>query len=321
MPWFALTTPMRLDEMEAVFARTAEEVGFPIRYFMPTMTIHARVGRRVVQRRQRLLGRYVFLNHDRADVDRLVAVVSRLHWISGEAEYLRQPIPERQMDNFIALARALKNNVDCMLLTDDALEPGDTVQIIGGDFDGISGTLQTTRGRDGGRVMLQVGNILMAVTPHIEPQYIRILEFAGGNRHPYRKFDAHLTRALEAVSTRRSGGELTSEQRGAMSTFARRFSELRPATVNLAATHAALMALTYVALGQGEDAECWLSCCRDLLPKVNAPMQRAQLLALMYTATADTRLRDQARTITDTWNATAGDSKRALIANLLSADI
>ena len=199
------------------------------------------------------------------------------------------------------------------------------MEIVGGNFNGMCVTLQCSQGRNGGKVLMAIGNLFLVATPSISPQYIRILQFGKGNRHPYRKFEAHLPRALQALSHLYGhDGKcdavegLTNEDMAAMSVFVGRFAELKPATVNIASQHATLMLMSYAALQDKEQAQRWLLRCRALLNSVKSVTQRAWQLAFMYVATGDTDLLNRAQDIVDKWTIAPNDRKRALIAETLN---
>ena len=275
-------------------------------------------------RRRKLIGNYVFVHDTYSNILEIKSVMGSV-WvlphpdhIQGESRHMT--ISDDDMAIFMAIARAYANQLPCYPIDMVDLEEGDKVQIVGGDFDGMCGTLQCSQGRNGGKVLMAIGNLFLVATPDIGPQYIRILQFGKGNRHPYRKFESHLPRAIQALHHLRDvEHSLTTGDIAAMTVFTGRFEALQPATVNIASQHATLMLMSYAALGDRVHTAKWHARCMDLLTRVKSDTQRAWQLAFMFAATGDDTLRRQAQSIVDTWTITSHDRKRPLIVNTLSA--
>lgn len=330
--WYILSATAGIKELENRFCALSslwqahgEE---PIDYFLPTCVEQTSVFGQPAMRRKKLLGNYVFVRDTYARVLEIKSAIPSLwllpHPDRGQDARRFMTITDREMDVFKTIARAHANELPCYPIGAVDLDEGDKVKIVGGDFDGMCGTLQCSQGRNGGRVLMSVGNLFLVATPSISPQYIRILQFGKGNRHPYRKFEAHLPRVLQALShlhghclgADKSAG-LTTSDVAAMTVFVGRFAQLQPATVNIASQHATLMLMSYAALQDHEHADRWLLRCRALLPSVKSQTQQAWQLVFMYVATGDDTLRSRAAAIIDTWSIAPNDRKRSLIATTL----
>lgn len=308
----------QFDDVTALRQRRGDGA---VEYFMPTCLEQSSSFGKPSMRRRKLMGNYVFVHDTYSNVIEIKTMIESLrllpHPDRGTGEHRYMTIDDSEMATFMAIARAYANELPCYPISSIDLDEGDQVEIIGGEFDGMRGTLQCSQGRNGGKVLMAVGNLFLVATPTLSPQYIRILQFGKGNRHPYRKFEAHLPRVLQALSHSRGDG-LTSADIAAMSVFVGRFEALEPATVNIASQHATLMLMSYAALGDGEKMRQWLSRCRDILSRLKSETQRAWQLAFMYAATADEALRSQALVITASWNPGPTDRKRALVISTLA---
>lgn len=308
----------QFEQLSAARVRRGEK---PVEYFMPTCFTMSNLFGRARMSRRKLIGNYIFIHDSYKNILEAKRVMESL-WLlphpdhrEGRRQFMT--ISDHDMALFKAIAKAYSNELPCLPIGAVDLEEGDKVEIVGGEFDGMCGTLQCSQGRMGGKVLMTIGNLFIAVTPDIRPQFIRILQFGKGNRHPYRLFEAHVPRALQALSHRQTG--LTTEDVAAMTVFTGRFESLQPSTVNLASQHATLMLMSYAALQDKEKMTQWHNRCQVLIPKIKSETQRAWQLAFMFATTGDEVLHRQAAAIVDTWTISPNDRKRQLIATTLKA--
>lgn len=327
--WYILSASeglKRLEEQfEAASASRVRKGGSPIEYFLPTCVEQSSLFGKPGLRRKKLMGNYVFVRDSYKEIlemKRLVESVWLLPHPDHDSDKKRyMTISDHEMEVFKLIANAYANELPCYPIGAVDLEEGDHVEIVGGEFDGVTGTLRCSQGRNGGRVMMAIGNLFLVSTPEIRPQYIRILQFGKGNRHPYRQFEAQLPRAILALNHSLDAARehaLTTDDIAAMSIFTGRFEVLQPATVNIASQHATLMLMSYAALGDQRKTGKWYSRCLELLPKVKSDTQRAWQLTFMFAATGNPQLRDSARDIVNAWTMAPNDRKRSLIATNLS---
>ena len=333
--WYILSAKDGIKSLEqqfsAISALRQRRGDNEVEYFMPTCVEQSSVFGKPAMRRRKLMGNYVFVHDTYPNIIEIKAIINSL-WLlphpdnsrQGERRYMT--ISDSEMATFKAIARAYANELPCYPIDSVDLDEGDQVEIIGGEFDGMRGTLQCSQGRNGGKVLMAVGNLFLVSTPAIGPQYIRILQLDKGNRHPYRKFEAHLPRALQALAHAKSAGRtadanngLTNEDIAAMAVFTGRFEALQPATVNIASQHATLMLMSYAALGDKEKTRQWFARCQEILSRVKSDTQRAWQLTFMYVAIGDENLRSQALALTESWAPVAADRKRTLILSHLEA--
>ena len=321
--WYVLSAKAGIRDIEQQFERLSaarvrcgEE---PVEYFMPTCIKMSTLFGKERMSRRKLIGNYIFVRDTYKNILEAKQSMESLwllpHPDHNEGKRAYMTISDHDMSLFKAIARAHYNELPCIPIGAVDLDEGDKVEIVGGEFDGMCGTLQCSQGRMGGKVLMTIGNLFIAVTPDIRPQFIRILQFGKGNRHPYRLFEAHVPRALQALNHRQMG--LTTEDVAAITVFTGRFESLQPSTINLASQHATLMLMSYAALQDKEKMTQWQNRCQILIPKIKSETQRAWQLAFMYAATSDEALRRQAAAIVDTWTIAPNDRKRHLIATTL----
>lgn len=326
--WYVLTLAESLQAVRRVF-RSVNDIrtqrGEPlVEYFLPVCQMKTvRSGRQIVVE-QKMLFTYLFVRDTLAGIRQLREHIPGLRLLrhpddrSGD-NWRYMTVTNREMAMFRTIADAFAGNLPCYRIDDVNLEDGDRVQVVGGQFDGVEGILRCAPGRAGGQVLLIVGNLLIVSTGNIAPQYIRILEFGSGNRHPYRQFEAHLPRTVRALCRRLAGEAPDEADLAAMQVFTARFALLRPATVNLASSHAGLMLMSYAALDNRPRRDRWLAECEALLPQVTADQQRGLHLAMMHAATRRHDLATQLHRLIDAWQPIAPNQQKKLtIARMLT---
>ncbi len=313
------------EQLSAARMRRGEE---PVEYFMPTCVRMSSSFGQARMSRRKLIGNYIFVHDSYKNILEAKQVMQSL-WLlpdpdRREGQRAFMTISDHDMALFKAIAKAYSNQLPCLPIDAVDLEEGDKVEIVGGEFDGMCGTLHCSQGRTGGKVLMAIGNIFIAVTPDIRPQFICILQFGKGNRHPYRLFEAHVPRVLQALNHLHGNKEdgisahsLTTDDVAAMTVFTGRFESLRPSTVNIASQHATLMFMSYAALQDTVKTDQWRQRCQLLIPKIKSDTQRAWQLALMFAATGDEQLHRQASDIVSTWTIAPSDRKRTLITTTL----
>lgn len=308
----------------ALSASRLEQGGEPIEYFLPTCIVQSNYYGKPVMRRRKLMSNYVFVRDSLKNILEMNQAIDSLwmlpHPDKTPAVKRYMTISDRDMEVFKSVAHVYANELPYYPIGTVDLEEGDRVEIVGGDFDGMEGTLQCRQGRNGGKVFISIGDLFLISTPDIRPQNIRILQFGKGNRHPYRQFEAHLPRAIQALRHSREAG-LTADDIAAMTVFTGRFEALQTTTVNIASQHATLMLMSYAALQDQQKATLWRDRCNQLLLTIKSDIQRAWQLAFMALATNDNELHSRAQSLTATWTLTPRDRKRALIISTLNKPI
>ena len=326
--WYVLSSKSGIkaleDKFSALSASRLEQGGEPIEYFLPTCVARSCYYGKPVMKRRKLISNYVFVRDSLRNILEMNQAIDSL-WMLPHPDKTPvvkryMTISDRDMEVFKSVAHAYANELPCYPIGAVDLEEGDRVEIVGGDFDGMEGTLQCRQGRNGGKVLISIGDLFLISTPEIRPQYIRILQFGKGNRHPYRLFEAHLPRAIQALQHMQGTG-ITSDDIAAMTVFTGRFEALQTTTVNIASQHATLMLMSYAALQDQQNVALWQERCNQLLPTIKSDTQRAWQLAFMFLATGDYALRSQAQSLTATWILAPRERKRALIISTLNMSI
>lgn len=294
-----------------------------LQYFNPTFVQLSQATDGLPRRVSKsLLCNYIFLRGSLNDIRQFCAANPEYSPIvhksvnGNERQHLR--ISETEFQNFRRIAAVFRYRVPCFSLDEIDLERGDYVEIIGGPFDGVCGTLHHRRGTDGGRVIVRVSGLLAIATYDILPQYIKVLRFAPGTKRIYDVMDNYLPRLRRAIASHLATGSLAIPDIAAVSYFISRYGDTEIDTDKLRAKHLALLTASY-RITDNDDR------CRDTLPlalhslrtSVTNPWTQALILQLLYIGTADTQyLHEAARLIAGSRTDTAGLSaaQREIIA-------
>lgn len=190
--------------------------------------------------RAMVVGSYVFIKATKDDIVKLKHDIThvksdlrfvKLDRIAGSQNYAI--VSDNEISNIRrALSQMEMEKVEFFQPTKVILEKGDKVRVTGGQFEGIEGILLTQQGKAGGRLVVNVSNLLAIKTISIEPEHIQILEFAKGSSRSYKnitKFcdfiDSLSSQPLSSSSSRLSS--LTPNQREELINYINRYKNLK----------------------------------------------------------------------------------------------
>jgi transcription antitermination factor NusG len=211
-------------------------------------------------------------------------------------------VPDREMNMFINAVGIYRDaEIPYMKPCEIDLEKGDIVRIVSGPFSGIEGVLLSQQGKDGGRVLVNVSNVIAVPTLHIEPEYLQVLQFAKKGKHFYKLVDSYVPRLRKAMEeVGKSGHDGTNGMNGSnglhgmngasgknggngtsgrsvkaavldpVRVFTTRFCNLQADTLNAEAKVQALLLASYRLLGEEEKAATAQAKLDELLPRVKS---------------------------------------------------
>ncbi len=200
--------------------------------------------------------------------------IHRLHVAYCNRRTVNDPVaplivPDREMRMFIAAVGAYNTaEVPYVKPTEVDLEKGDIVRIISGPFAGVEGTLISQQGKDGGRVMVSISNLIAVPTLHIEPELLQVLQFAKKGKHFYKHIDSYVPRLRKALQEYKPGGNQKILQ--PIRVFVTRFSELNADTNNAQAKLYVLLLASYRLLSDADNANIFQRKLDELMPKINS---------------------------------------------------
>lgn len=179
-------------------------------------------------------------------------------------------IPDKQMQMFMQTVGQYQNDVPFLQPSSDMLEKGDKVRIIGGPFEGVEGILLSQQGKDGGRILVRISDVLAVPTLEIEPQMIEVLEFAKGSHHFYQKMNSLAPRVEKAIELKRQGQLIPIELTQAINIFVKRFRNLQTSTLNSRVRFLSMLLQCYLILNLFEDAKKIKNEIEQLQPKLKS---------------------------------------------------
>jgi len=258
--------------------------------FVPVLKTNyeGKVNGKTVQRtaNKLLTFNYVFIRGVRKDIEDCLKGITRIHLLYNRpgvapgksyGVFERKPmvVSDREMQMFIKTVSLYQNGAPVSDVPEVELQKGDYVRITGGPFEGVEGTLVTRKGKEGGKVVVSVSHLVSVATFDIEPQYIQVLKFSQDNKHIYRKMDNFMPKAKEMLARRKSGGELTSDERDELQSFINSYSCVETDTLNTGAKLKTLIFMAYAALSMDNyAAELFQVLKNEFLPKIKSARLR-----------------------------------------------
>ena len=262
----------------------------PFEYFAPMQEKKMTLRGKEVKRDVPLALNYVFFHTD--DFRLLQSIlrdVSRVHLLynapmrdakkdSMETKYRPMTASDREMEMFIKAASFYTQGAPLTVPDKKLMMKGDTVRIISGPFEGVEGTLVSQQGKDGGKVIVSISNLIAVSTIDIAPENIQVIKFAHGNKHIYKKMESFKPRVEKALQKVMDCKQLTEEEREQIETFIRRFSVVETDTVNTEAQLSLLIFQGYQALQMHKEMKVYYQKLRnDILPRVKSERMKQRI--------------------------------------------
>lgn len=276
--WYVAQAPFMTERIK----EKVRELSFET--FVPTLktTYEGKVnGKSVVRTANKLLTfNYVFIRGEQRAIEEELKGITRLHLIykrpgvskgKSYGSFIRTPmvITDREMDMFIKTVSLYQNGAPIVDISERELQKGDVVRVTGGPFAGVEGVLVTQKGKEGGKVVVNISHLVSVTTVDIEPQYIQVVKFSNENKHIYRKMDAFLPKVKAMIGKRSGGICLAEEERVELQKFLNSYAEAETGTLNSAAKLKTLVFMAYIALGMDDyAARCYRLLREEILPKI-----------------------------------------------------
>lgn len=237
--WFVLKTSTSISRIREIMTREGLE------FFFPTFQSTASVKEKKVSREKALVLDLLFVHCHEIEMVRVCECNKGVRPIYQRRPVLNKDsmdlsiehshylvVPDKQMGYFMRTVSMYQNNVPFLSPKEVDMTKGDVVRVIDGPFRGIEGTLISEQGKDGGRVLVQISDIVAIPTMSIAPEFLEILHFAPTGKHAYKKFDAFQKRLDTAIANKKTDLGLTDTDIKALRTFIARYSNLIPDTNN-----------------------------------------------------------------------------------------
>lgn len=212
-----------------------------------------------------------------------------------------QTIPEAEMRQFRKVIELHIQAGVKSLSMHTGLVDGDFVKVISGPFEGLQGTLITSQGKQGGRVVIKLSDNLYYDTLTIPVDNLEVITFSKKSFHVYKKFNAYNARILTTMEHLYSAEGLTTDDMASCVAFIRRYSNLQLDSDNAKVRYYAYMLLTSTALANTEVMDEYMEKCKQLTDVLRTDFSKASLYAYMYIATKDESYLAKAEEIVDVW--------------------
>ncbi len=299
-----------------------------LEYFLPTRFVIQNVAGRRLRVERPVIFNFVFVRGTIFQVKDFCRANLGLHLVyrrryidekENNEEKMVLAVSDAEMSMFARTIGEYNQEVPFIKPSEVDLEKGDHVRILEGAFAGVEGVLMSQQGKDGGRVLVSLSNVIAVPTLEIEPEYLQIISFAPSGKHMYKKFDSFMAKARKAIFHHLEG---KTEKRDivALTTFEKRFSELQTHTVNSQVKLLVYLLVCYTCLGDSQRQSAIENQLVALLPQVKSDSFKALALTYLYACMRNKTYFDDAQAIVDRWGE-IGDkekTKREIAADLFS---
>lgn len=315
--WYILRLPKSNckagEELEKEMLRRLESNLPPLEYFAPVFVELSEINGKPKATNKPFCLNYVFIRSTTAELLAFKSthpdynlIKRSKNAVPGDYLYVR----DSEMRMFMIVARAYKDIVPCCVPERQMLNKGDRVKIIGGSFAGVEGILLTQKGKDGGRVVINVCNQLAVPTLSIRPEYIKVISFASDNKHIYKKLDSYYPRIRRAMHNYLGVGSLDAVDRKNVSAFLSRFGDLDIPSNKMKGKYFAFLLMSNTVLENEEGRLYFTVRCREVLPDVTNETTRAFILGALYACTRDVEYKAGAEAILKKWRSASLSQKQ-----------
>ena len=168
-----------------------------IEVFAPTFVQLVADGSQVKKREKPLLYHYVFLRGSGEEIKRFALANQGFSFVIDRAGNSRHvTVSDETLEQFRIIASYHAGKLPCYPLEGVDLEQGDKVQVVSGQFAGLTGTYMSRKGGKKGNILVAIDSGLAAVVYDVKAEYVRVLEFARDSRRIYDQLDAFADKLL-----------------------------------------------------------------------------------------------------------------------------
>lgn len=321
--WYIIRLPKTTlkagEELEREMSYRRKKDLSVMEYFAPEFVEMKEIDGNVLKKKSPFCLNYVFLYSTLEDILDFRKDYPKYNLIKDRMESTNNPylfVPEKEMKIFMIMARAYKNIVPFCQPEEVKLSKGDKVRIIGGPFSGIEGILLSQNGSDGGKVIINVCNCLAVPTLSIQPEYIKILSFASGGKHIYKKFDNYQPKIRRALR-HYFENKLDATDRKNVTSFISRFNDVEIPSRKMLGKYYTLMMMSHRVLGNNDEIAFYAKNCISSISDVTNVVTRAYIFSALYACTKENIFHEEAKKIIATWESDSlSDKKKNIIDDL-----
>ncbi len=293
MPWFVLNfiplSQSKKETSEAIVARynAAEQADLEI--FAPSILLMEVEGNKIVEKQKPLTYHYVFVRGELETVKNLCSQSNGFSFLlnhSSEERYAT--VSEADMYAFRIIARTHQNRLPFYDISHIDLQEGDRIEILGGDLNGLKGTLMPVAKSKNSNIVIAASSELGAIVWNVKPSHVRILEFAKNCKRPYDLIEAFTPKIYEALRTFHSGVALSEKEIASLSVFCRRMEATKLDNHKLDAKLSAMLLAAFTILGDRAAAEKASARFQKYQHTVTNPWTRALITLLLSISSGTT---------------------------------
>ncbi len=296
-----------------------------LEYFLPTRFVMQNIGGRRTRVEKPVVFNFIFIRgtvfevKDFCKSQQGLFIVYRYKSLDESKSKLNPllTISDKEMHMFSKTIGQYTSDVPFIKPTEVNLSKGDHVRILSGPFAGVEGVLISQKGKDGGKVLVSLSNIISVPTLDIKPEYLEILSFSKTNKHLYKKFETFMPKARRALRNYMDKSN-DAKDMAILSTFQKRFASLQTHTINSRVKLLVGLLVCYTCMGMEiEKKDTEVQLC-DLLPQISSEQFKAFALTYLYACTKLKSYQIEAQEIIDAWGVPAEKekTKREIIEDL-----
>lgn len=224
--------------------------------FAPTYVVREQKDGRTTMRMVNLTFHYVFVRGTLDEVKHLCAQENGFSLLIDRGNDERYAtVADSVMAGFMNVARAYSNCLPYYPLDDIDLEAGDLVEVVNGDFPGLTGIYMPRTGSNSGNIILHIYNKVGTIAFDVRATDVRVLEFSHKSTRANDQIDAFVPQLLKALRHYSAGETLPTSLIAKLTVFCRRMERVRLNNRKLEAKLRALLAAASHILGDMNGAE------------------------------------------------------------------
>lgn len=227
-------------------------------------------------------------------------------------------LTDKTMRMFMVMVRAYKEKVPLCSPTPSELNAGDTVRVVGGSFSGVEGVLLTSRGYDGGTVVLRVTGTLLVPTLKVDARHLQVISFSEKSGHLYDRLDQYGKKIRKAMRSRLETGHIHERELDAVSEFAMRFGSTETPVGKMRARYDALLMMAHTILGNAEQAATYIYRCDSALKELPDDTSKLEIILSLFACTGKSKYEELACTSIGKWDSTTLKGKKRELADALT---
>lgn len=167
-----------------------------LEYFLPTRFVLQNIGGKRMRVERPVIFNFIFIRGTVFQVKEFCRSQQGIYMVYRHQSKDDMPaddsnrlltVGDREMQMFAQTVGEYVSDVPFIRPSEVDLSKGDHVRIMDGPFAGVEGILLSQQGKDGGRVLVSISNIISVPTLEIRPEFLQVISFAKSGRHLYKK--------------------------------------------------------------------------------------------------------------------------------------